>query len=94
MPVVSFEDPQGSVNIVNSIPDAIQVYDADDRHVGTQTLNCGEGKCTGRWTEYDNDMWCRSSAGYTLRFQILDKNDNLSAPVEITLQGAAPSFYE
>lgn len=93
MPVVTFEDPQGFVNIVNSIEDGVQVYDENDRHVGTQTLNCGEGKCTGRWTEWDNDMWCRNSIGYTLKFQIRDKNDNHSAPVEVTLSGAAPSFY-
>ena len=93
MPVVSFDDPQGFPNIDMYIEDAVDVYDANGNHVLSEVLQCGEGKCTGRWTEYDNGMWCRDSSGYTMRFQIRDKDGNWSAPMEISINGEAPSLY-
>jgi hypothetical protein len=94
VPVVSFDDPQGFPNIDMMIENAVKVYNTNGNLVVTETLRCGEGKCTGRWTEYDNDMWCKSSDGYTMTFEIRDKDGNWSAPTEIEIIGEAPSFYE
>ena len=93
MPVVSFDDPQGYPNIDMYIEEAVEVYNPNGNLVMSEVLQCGEGKCTGRWTEYDNDLWCRNSAGYSMRFQIRDKDDNWSAPFEVTITGEAPSLY-
>jgi len=93
VPVVSFDDPQGIPNIDMQIDNGVEVFNENGNLVLSEVLRCGDGKCTGRWNEYDNNMWCKLSDGYTMRFQLSDKDGNLSAPYEIEINGEASSFY-
>jgi hypothetical protein len=92
VPVVSFDDPQGFPDIKMVIDQGVEVYNPSGSLVFTEQLQCGEGKCTGRWNEYDNNLWCRSAVGYSMRFQVEDKTGNRSIPVEISIVGEVPAL--
>jgi hypothetical protein len=52
----------------------------------TETLYCGEGKCTTYWRERDYELWCKSSTDYTVEFTISDKDGHVSTPWEVVLE--------
>ena len=51
----------------------------------SETLYCGEGKCTTFWRERDYGLYCNDSSGYTVQFTLIDKDGHLSIPYEMEL---------
>jgi hypothetical protein len=80
------DDPQGADTLkafdaANSI---ITVLNDSGVPVATYALVCDdEGACFGSFKENDDGVSCANATSYTIRFQVADEDDNLSAPFEV-----------
>ncbi len=76
-------DPQGDVSFAPYF-DGITVLDGSSE-VAVYPMTCdGEGLCFGNFTESQDGVRCTLASAYTVRVQVLDEDDNWSAPVEVT----------
>ncbi len=81
------DDPQGA--------DTIESFDAENSVVTVLNDSGGElaayalvcndsGECFGSFRESDHGIACASATSYTLKFQVIDEDGNISAPYTIT----------
>lgn len=80
------DDPQGADTLVafdteNSI---VTVLNDGGSEIATYALVCNDsGECFGSFRESDHGIACASATTYTLRFQVIDEDGNISAPFSI-----------
>ena len=94
VPEVNFSDPQGNENIEDRYQQAIEFLDPSGETVFYQPLYCAEdGSCRTNWSEFDKDVYCTGSAGYTVRYQLRDLDGHLSEPFDIVLSDQVPDLH-
>ncbi len=81
------DDPQGadtisSFDMENSIVTVLN--DAGGELAAYQLVCNASGECFGSFRESDHGIACASATSYTLRFQVVDEDGNVSAPVSVT----------
>jgi hypothetical protein len=80
------DDPQGadtisSFDAENSI---VVVLNEAGGELADYALVCNDsGECFGSFRESDDGIACASASDYTLRFQVVDEDGNISAPFSI-----------
>ena len=81
------DDPQGadtlsSFDMENSV---VTVLNDSGGELAAYALVCNDsGECFGSFRESDHGIACASATSYTLRFQVVDEDGNVSAPMSIT----------
>ncbi len=81
------DDPQGADTIMsfdaeNSI---VKVFNDSGGELAAYALVCNDsGECFGSFRESDHGVACASANTYTLAFQVIDEDGNISAPFEVT----------
>jgi hypothetical protein len=80
------DDPQGADTLVsfdaeNSI---VMVLNDSGGEIADYALVCNDsGECFGSFRESDHGVACSNASAYTLRFQVVDEDGNISAPYSI-----------
>ncbi|MFH1469057.1 MAG: hypothetical protein ABIO70_32015 [Pseudomonadota bacterium] len=80
------DDPQGSDTIksFDATNSVVTVLNDGGTTVATYALVCtDEGACVGSFKETDDGVSCASATSYTIRFQVVDEDDNVSAPYDV-----------
>ena len=83
MATCDYDDPQG-LETVSSFEGNRLVVSTGGTEVATYDLACGAGSCSGSFKETDDGVICANASTYTLAFQVMDEDGNLSAPYEVT----------
>ena len=80
------DDPQGAdtISSFDAENSVVTVLNDSGGELAAYALVCNDsGECFGSFRESDHGIACASATDYTLRFQVVDEDGNISAPVSI-----------
>jgi hypothetical protein len=80
------DDPQGAdtLKAFDAAMSKITVLNDGGTEIANYALVCDdEGACFGSFKELDDGISCANATSYTIRFQVADEDDNISAPFEV-----------
>lgn len=80
------DDPQGTDTIPSFAPDGnvLTVLNQTGTAIHTSVMACdSDGNCSTYFTQDESGAVCAQASSYTLRFQVVDEDGNVSQPYDV-----------